>query len=70
MSTDLANGKTGVEALRYRINVMGKSYTWLAEELGVTRGAIGQWKEVPPKRAKDVSRLTQLPLETLCPDIF
>jgi DNA-binding transcriptional regulator YdaS (Cro superfamily) len=42
----------------------------LAAKLGVTHGAISQWKKVPAERLGDVSRATGIPPEELRPDIF
>lgn len=42
----------------------------LAAALGVTPGAISQWRTVPAERMGDVSRITGIPLKDLRPDIF
>jgi DNA-binding transcriptional regulator YdaS (Cro superfamily) len=42
----------------------------LAEELGITPGAVAQWSEVPAERMGDISRFTAIPMEELRPDIF
>jgi DNA-binding transcriptional regulator YdaS (Cro superfamily) len=42
----------------------------LADALGVTPGAIAQWKRVPAERVPQVSRITGIPREKLRPDIF
>lgn len=44
--------------------------SWLARKIGVSRGAIAQWKKVPAERMADVSRETGIPMEVLRPDIF
>lgn len=42
----------------------------LAADLGITPGAIAQWREVPAERMGDISCLTGIRLEELRPDIF
>lgn len=42
----------------------------LASMLGLTQGAISQWKRVPPSRVQIVSHLTGIAPELLRPDIF
>jgi DNA-binding transcriptional regulator YdaS (Cro superfamily) len=42
----------------------------LAREIGVTRGAIAQWKRVPAERLGDVARVTGIPMSELRPDLF
>lgn len=44
--------------------------SWLARKIGVSRGAIAQWKTVPAERMGAVSQATGIPLEILRPDIF
>lgn len=44
--------------------------SWLARRLGLTRGAVAQWKEVPAERMGEISRITGIPMEVLRPDIF
>jgi DNA-binding transcriptional regulator YdaS (Cro superfamily) len=56
---------TGMEAVRERI-----SLAKLAEEIGVTRGAVYQWSRVPAERVGEVSRITGISVMTLRPDIF
>lgn len=56
---------TGMEAVRDRM-----SLARLAREIGVTRGAVAQWKQVPAERLGDVSRVTSIPMATLRPDLF
>jgi DNA-binding transcriptional regulator YdaS (Cro superfamily) len=47
----------------------GRRYQ-LAKALGITPGAVHQWKKCPPARAADVSRLTGIPVTELRPDVF
>lgn len=42
----------------------------LARELGVTHGAVSQWKRVPAERVLDVERITGIPREQLRPDLY
>lgn len=56
---------TGMEAVRDRMPMAR-----LARELGLTRGAVAQWKKVPAERMADVSRITGISIELLRPDIF
>lgn len=56
---------TGMDAVRERMPL-----SWLARKIGVSRGAIAQWKEVPAERMGVVSRETGIPMEVLRPDIF
>lgn len=45
------------------------SLAWLAREIGVTRGAIAQWNEVPADRIEAVSKATGIAPEVLRPDL-
>ena len=42
----------------------------LARDLGITHGAVNQWKKVPAERVLEVERITGIPRERLRPDIF
>ena len=42
----------------------------VARELGITHGAVSQWRRVPAERVLDVSRITGIPKEDLRPDIY
>lgn len=42
----------------------------LARDLGITTGAVWQWRRVPAERVVDVSRLTGIPREELRPDLY
>lgn len=57
---------TGMVAVKSRV----KNLAQLARDLGITRGAIAQWDDVPANRVGDVARLTGLKPETIRPDIF
>jgi DNA-binding transcriptional regulator YdaS (Cro superfamily) len=56
---------TGMEAVKSKIRLAE-----LARQIGVTRGAVGQWDKVPAERIGDVARVTGIPMETLRPDLF
>ena len=55
----------GMDAVKEKV----ASLAWLAREIGVTRGAIAQWSEVPADRLESVSIATGIPPETLRPDL-
>lgn len=42
----------------------------LADRLGVTPGAITQWRRVPINHVALVSKITGIPREVLRPDVF
>lgn len=44
--------------------------TKLANAIGVTHGAISQWRRVPAERVGQVSAVTGIPHEALRPDLF
>lgn len=56
---------TGMDAVRDRMPLAR-----LAREIGITRGAVAQWKEVPAERLGVVSRVTGISFERLRPDLF
>lgn len=56
---------TGMDAVKDRM-----SLARLAREIGITRGAVAQWRQVPAERMGDVARVTGIPMETLRPDLF
>jgi DNA-binding transcriptional regulator YdaS (Cro superfamily) len=55
----------GMDAVRDRMPLAR-----LAREIGVTRGAVAQWEQVPAERLGVVSRVTGIPIERLRPDLF
>lgn len=65
---------TPTEALNKAVSIVG-SMQAMADELGITKGAIGQWKEegrqVPSDHCPAIERLTsgQVRCEQLRPDI-
>lgn len=56
----------GMDLLRSQRGLM----TRLAAELGIERGAVAMWKQVPPARVPDVSRITGIPRHVLRPDLW
>jgi DNA-binding transcriptional regulator YdaS (Cro superfamily) len=42
----------------------------LATELGVTHGAVSQWRRIPAERVLDVERITGVGREELRPDLY
>lgn len=42
----------------------------IARGLGITHGAVSQWKRVPAERVLDVERLTGISREELRPDLY
>jgi DNA-binding transcriptional regulator YdaS (Cro superfamily) len=42
----------------------------LARALGITHGAISQWRRIPAERVIDVERVTGIPREKLRPDLY
>ncbi len=42
----------------------------LADQLGISRQAIEQWRRVPPERVLDVERITGVSRYALRPDIY
>lgn len=57
---------TGVDAVRQVV----PSVAELARGLGITRGAVAQWRQIPANRVGQVSKLTGIPPCILRPDIF
>lgn len=42
----------------------------VAQALGITHGAVSQWKKVPPERVIEVEHLTGISRYELRPDIY
>jgi DNA-binding transcriptional regulator YdaS (Cro superfamily) len=42
----------------------------LAKSLGITHGAVNQWRRVPAERVVEVERITGIPREKLRPDLY
>lgn len=59
---------TAEAALERAISIVG-SRAELARRLGISRPAVAQWTQVPIKRAADVSRITGIPIDELCPEL-
>jgi len=56
----------GMELLRSQRGLM----TRLAAQLGIARGAVAMWRQVPAERVPDVSRITGIPRHQLRPDLW
>jgi DNA-binding transcriptional regulator YdaS (Cro superfamily) len=48
----------------------GYGASTLADDLGISRQAVHQWRKVPAIRARDIERITGFPREELRPDIY
>lgn len=59
-----------MQILRTWLDVERGRRTALAEQLGITPGAISQWSQVPPERALDIERITGISRHELRPDVF
>lgn len=55
----------GMALIRSRRGLISR----LAEELGITQGAVSMWKQVPAERLPEVERITRIPRYLLRPDI-
>ncbi len=42
----------------------------LSAKLGLSRGAVSQWKRVPAERVLDVEKITGVPRHLLRPDLY
>lgn len=42
----------------------------ISREIGITHGAVSQWRRVPAERVIDVERVTGIPREALRPDLY
>jgi DNA-binding transcriptional regulator YdaS (Cro superfamily) len=59
---------TGMDLLRAPANRGLRAR--IARELGIERGAIAQWRQIPPERVPEVSRITGIPRHQLRPDLW
>lgn len=62
--------QTGTLAMQMRINELGLTKSWLAAQLGISKGAVTLWKEVPHKHVHAVASLLKMKPEVLRPDMF
>jgi len=58
-----------IDALTKAKQIVGNSVK-LAELLGITSQAVGQWRRVPVARVLEIERLTEIPRHELRPDIY
>ncbi len=42
----------------------------IARELGITHGAVSQWRRLPAERVLDVEKITGIPRHELRPDLY
>lgn len=42
----------------------------LAKALGITHGAVSQWRRIPAERALEIERITGIPRSELRPDLY
>ncbi len=63
-------GETGMNAVRAKVKELDKSMSWLAEQMSITRGAVGQWNRVPAERVGTVGTILELDPQILRPDLF
>ena len=42
----------------------------IARELGITHGAVYQWRRIPAERVLEVERITGVPRHVLRPDLY
>lgn len=57
---------SGVELLRMERGLLAL----VARSLGVTRGAVAKWQQVPASRVVAVEKCTGIPRERLRPDLY
>ncbi len=57
--------KTGMAAVKAKVKINA-----LAEHLGISRGAIAQWRMIPVDRVRDVADFTGIPPDVLRPDLY
>ena len=55
--------------LRRRIEAAG-GYSYIAKRLGITKQAVFQWTEVPPRRVKVLAKILRVKPNQLRPDLF
>jgi DNA-binding transcriptional regulator YdaS (Cro superfamily) len=53
-----------------RLRAVGMKASFVAEQLGITSGAVSQWDHVPAERVLEVERITGIPRHELRPDIY
>lgn len=59
---------TPEHAMRNAVKKVGTGK--IAEIVGVTSQAVSQWKRVPYRHVKKVSKASGIPVEELAPDLF
>lgn len=51
-------------------DLLGSHRMTISRELGITHGAVYQWKKVPAERVLEVERVTGIPRHELRPDLY
>jgi DNA-binding transcriptional regulator YdaS (Cro superfamily) len=57
-------------AIRRNVKNAGRTLTWLARELRVSKQAVSGWKRIPVQHVLMVERLTGWPRHQQRPDIY
>jgi hypothetical protein len=63
---DMYDEDWGIRVLRGQPGLM----TWLGPQIGVSQPAISKWAKIPSERAKEIARVTGIPLHMLRPDLW
>ena len=56
--------------LRLALKAVDGDYAGLAQQLRISRQAIYQWKDIPPKQVLEIERITKVDREKLRPDLY
>lgn len=67
--TEMLGSMAAVTAALKRNPPKQRSIAWLAEQLGVTRGAVAHWDKVPENRLIEVATILGVAPRTLRPDL-
>ena len=57
---------TGMQLVRSKRG----SSALIARELGISRGAVAMWEQIPAERVVEVERITGIPRAQLRPDLY
>ena len=53
-----------------RLALRAVSHAELARQLKISKQAVYQWKDIPPRQVLDVERITKIGREKLRPDLY
>jgi len=53
-----------------RLALKAVSHAELARQLKISKQAIYQWKDIPPKQVLEIERITKVDREKLRPDLY